>query len=193
MKDLKVITVFSGSAFVLSLVAGVLGAVSFPILLLRALLGVVFFGGLGFLVMYVLRKFLPELFDTGSVEEEAVLEEAGETVPKVDIVIDDEQESPSEGIVEEAGVPESGIKLEDEVRVTSGEAFDDMGDAVQEEDSGGLPNIESFSDAFNSAELEQNGEESVTGSISVDIMGQNEDPGTVAKAIRTIMKKDQEG
>ncbi len=193
MKDVKVITAFSGTAFVLSIVAGMLGAVSFPIILLRALLGVILFGGLGFLVMYIMRKFLPELFDSASDADEAVIEEAGETAPKVDIVIEDDQEIPSAGVSEEAEVPGSGIKLEDEVRVTSDGAFDDIGAAVQEEDSGDLPNIESFSDTFNSAELEQNGEESASGSISVDIMGQNEDPGTVAKAIRTIMKKDQEG
>ncbi len=196
MKDWKIITVFAGSAFVLSIAAGIAGGVSFLILFLRAVAGGIVFGGLGFLVSFVFRKYLPELFTING-EGAVQTEENGETegAPNIDIVIDDEQEevSGAEGQYAESQMEpvEGEIKMEEEVSIPV--PAEDIGEILQSENPDELPNIEAFSDSFNSAELEQNDGASLTGSVSVDIMGQEEDPGTVAKAIRTIMKKDQEG
>ena len=196
MKDWKIVAVFSGSAFVLSIIAGIAGGVSFPVLLLRALAGVIVFGGMGYGAVYVLRKFLPELFESES-ESEVTAEEAVESEEQngrnVDIVIEDEDDDTSAVMVEGAEVPESGVNMEEEVLIPAAGTVEDTVETVVEENTDELPNIEAFSDTFSSAELEQGNEESLTGSAAVDIMGQEEDPGTVAKAIRTMMKKDQEG
>ena len=62
-----------------------------------------------------------------------------------------------------------------------------------------LPDLDEFSDSFESvaaaqdAENESNGGGGYSSTDSVDIMGDEQDPATVAKAVRTIIGRDQEG
>jgi hypothetical protein len=62
-----------------------------------------------------------------------------------------------------------------------------------------LPDLDEFSDSFESVAAAQDSEnESIGGggyssTDSVDIMGDEQDPATVAKAVRTIIGRDQEG
>ena len=62
-----------------------------------------------------------------------------------------------------------------------------------------LPDLEDFSDSFESVAAVQDSESDsysaggYSSDESVDIMGDQQDPATVAKAVRTIISKDQEG
>ncbi|MDZ7795132.1 MAG: hypothetical protein U5P10_16020 [Spirochaetia bacterium] len=62
-----------------------------------------------------------------------------------------------------------------------------------------LPDLDEFSDSFESvaaaqdSENESNGGGGYSSTDSVDIMGDEQDPATVAKAVRTIIGRDQEG
>ena len=183
MKDWKIIAIFSGIAFILSFIAGIAGEVSFAGIFIRALTGAAAFGFLAFVISYILHKFLPEIYGNEDPMEEVTVAEAGSGV---DIVIDDTDDELETEVSADMDVlqKETEPELSGDVSVLPDE---------EEGDEEGLPNIEKFSNIFDAA-AENTGEESaLTGSVSVDIMGQEQDPGTVAKAIRTIMKKDQEG
>src|SRR6056297_2299463 len=71
--------------------------------------------------------------------------------------------------------------------------FENLGDVDT------LPDLDEFSDSFQSvaaaqdAENESNGGGGYSSTDSVDIMGDEQDPATVAKAVRTIIGRDQEG
>lgn len=73
------------------------------------------------------------------------------------------------------------------------EEFEDLSDVDT------LPDLEDFSDSFESVAAVQDSESDSYGGggyssdESVDIMGDQQDPATVAKAVRTIISKDQEG
>lgn len=77
--------------------------------------------------------------------------------------------------------------------VSEYEEFEDLSDVDT------LPDLDEFSDSFESVAAAQDSEEQTYGTggyssdESVDIMGNQEDPATVAKAVRTIIRKDQEG
>ena len=99
-----------------------------------------------------------------------------------------------EEFVEE--VEETGSAAqEDQAASTPSEyaEFEDLSDVDT------LPDLDEFSDSFESvaAAQESDGEAYGGGGYSsdesVDIMGNQEDPATVAKAVRTIISKDQEG
>ncbi len=192
MKDWKVIAVFSGGAFILSSFAGIIGGVSFAGILMRALAGGLVFGLLAFLLSLVLRTYLPEIYGKGDVPAEPPAAEPGSGV---DIVIDDRENgenSSSDDDLETEVSEEMPVIQED----YAAKVVDDDVSVLSEEgdhDQNGLPNIEEFSEVFNNTVENMEEKSSLTGSVSVDIMGQEQDPGTVAKAIRTIMKKDQEG
>ena len=73
----------------------------------------------------------------------------------------------------------------------------DFGD---EENVDVLPDLEDFADSFEGVAASQEGEGEMSSyssgggsSSSVDVMGDQHDSETVAKAVRTLMKKDQEG
>ncbi len=201
MKDLKIITAFAGSALILSFFAGLFGGVSFKWILLRSIAGSIIFAALGFVLSLILRKFLPEIFtvphDANLID--SPMDENRETPgSQVDIVIEDTDTTPYEEGIEEIREIDGEENLEEEsVSGYSSSVISDSDDdhMVEEEgeESGGLPNIEKFSEVFDETTDNLNDRNSLTGSVSVDIMGQEQDPGTVAKAIRTIMKKDQEG
>ncbi len=191
MRDWKITGIFSGGAFLLSLIAGIAGRVSFGSILLRASIGGIAFGVLAFLLSFIIRKFLPELFgDEGSDSAVNIEETAGSNV---DIVIDDEEVVSTDNQTEmDTGTMEEEVPVFSN-NVAEEEPLDEIPVAAEEGESDTLPNIETFSEVFDSATENQDARTSLTGSVSVDIMGQEEDPGTVAKAIRTIMHKDQEG
>ncbi len=205
MKDWKIVVIFAAGAFFLSVTAGIIGGVSAGVILLRALAGGIIFGGFGYLLQFLLLpKFLPELLESGGDSGDTGVHEVSGS--NVDIVIDDNEpavdtaaaesrstEEPDEFSESGGDVPETGVSMEEEAEISSGGASEIVSSEIETGDSGELPNIDAFSDVFNSVEVDADKGASLTGAVSVDIMGQQEDPGTVAKAIRTIMKKDQEG
>jgi len=201
MKDLKIIITFAGSAFILSFFAGLFGGVSLKWIFLRSIAGSIVFAALGFSLLLILRKFLPEIFTSQNDANpiDIPMDENGETPgSQVDIVIEDTDATPYQEGIEEIGEIDGGENTVEESAsgYSSSVLSDSDNDHMVEEEgeeSGDLPNIEKFSEVFDETTDTINDRNSLTGSVSVDIMGQEQDPGTVAKAIRTIMNKDQEG
>ncbi len=206
MKDWKIVVIFAAGAFFLSVMAGIIGGVSAGVILLRALVGGIFFGGFGYLLQFLLLpKFLPELLESGGDSVDTAVHEVSGS--NVDIVIDDSEpavdtteavvsqstEEPDEFSESGGDGPETGVSMEEEAEISTGGASENAASDIEAGDSEELPNIDAFSDVFNSVEVDADNGAPLTGAVSVDIMGQQEDPGTVAKAIRTIMNKDQEG
>ncbi len=183
MRDWKLLVYFSGGAAVLSVLAGIAGGVSLTGIIVRALAGGAFFGVLAFFLSRILHTYLPEIYGSSSESTGEEVPEEGSDRPGVDIVIDDDLES-------EAG---PGTEIPQEMH--SADDAEDVSVLPEEEENDGedLPNIERFSEMFDKNVDTADEKSALTGSVSVDIMGQEQDPGTVAKAIRTIMKKDQEG
>ena len=85
MIDYKIVIGFAAFAFIVSLLSGLIGGVSFGILTLRTLLGTAFFAALGAGASWIFKRYLPEIFSRA---------EAGETVEEpasaVDIVLPEE-------------------------------------------------------------------------------------------------------
>ena len=209
MKDWKMIAVIASLAFLFSFISGLIGSVGFGIIIIRAIIGSILFAGIGYGISILLRKFLPELFETHAetalVSDENLSQKQENPVdgkPKIDISIGSDKE---EFAVEMESVdnPDSDSDLNSE---TVDEVKSDLVDEISEsksevdETAGGnnipsnidvLPDMGVFSNSFNSAEdLDSSGS---SGNITLDIMGEEQDPELVAKALRTMVKKDQEG
>lgn len=93
-RNWRLVAVFAGGAFILSVLSGAIAGVSFGALVLRAVLGALVFGGLSLGIQYVIDRFLPELKSTGSSADAAssAEEEAELSGRNVDIVVEEEPE-----------------------------------------------------------------------------------------------------
>ncbi len=210
----KVIAVFGGIGFVISLLAGVIGGVAFGTILWRGILGAAGFGALGFGISYLIDKYLPEL--TGA-EGEPELGSEG-----VDIVIEDEEMPPRtarEDFGEGEEESEEGAGFVEEVEETVGEdestgepSEDDFSEESSEEspefiptditsDIDTLPDIGELAGSFEGGEGSdiQDYDDGSTGesaggrsgrSSTVDLLGEEKDPREIAKAVQTILKKE---
>jgi hypothetical protein len=201
----KIPAIAAGGAFLLSFLIGLAGQVGFGIVMLRALLWAVIFAALSFGADLLLRRFLPELFSGESNDEDA-------DERSVDIIL--EEENPVDtGNPEDAGEFEEAEDKIEEAEMVS-EAENEEGDEFQgvdepeelkadADDSPGSPDnsdtasesefsdFESVETAFAvSDEVEPEIEKPAA---NIDVLGIDEDPATVARAVRTFMKKDQEG
>jgi len=215
----KIIAIFGGIGFFISLLTGAISGVGFGTILLRGIISGIIFGGIGFGLTFIIKKFLPEM----DAEEKSELEE---DVPTVDIVIEEEN-PPSIG--EEFKAPEedeAGIGLDsdisgsqsfvEEVEETSGEDLeaaeleeaeeveeaDESAELVEIDESEGvdaLPDIGEFSGTFStgpdfSDDSGNEGTEDVQiysdDNSSIELLGKDEDPAAVAKAVQTMLKRD---
>ncbi len=224
MRELKTIMIPAASAFILSLLTGILFGVGFLTVLLRAFLSGIVFGAAALGIKSLLRRFLPELFGetgeddvSGGPSEDAVTEdfEASDRDDRaVDIVVESD-ESETSGLYAAGGDSPEGAYEPDEAGVEplmSEEGGDESvnqgyngtvedGDVEELEPMDGmegeaLPDLDSFSDSFQSVadsqELDDsNGTENRRQEF--DVLGTQQDTATMAKAVRTFMKKDQEG
>ena len=189
----------AGGAFLLSFLVGLLGRVGFGIAILRGMLWAVIFGALAFGVDYLLRRFLSELFtdqENGAVEEERsvdiTLDEenplAGETQASAE-----ESNSAVEDALGENSEEIAELEQVDEQGETSGSPESKSDDSVEDEvvSGGELPSLEAVETAFVTSGVEERDDQPQ--SVSIDALGMDEDPATVARAVRTFMNKDQEG
>lgn len=176
-------------AFVLSVLAGLLGGVALFDIVLRALFwgGVGFGGSLG--VELLVRSFLPELLEAG----EPVSSGPEESAPRVNIVV----EEPVPRSYEDGEPrPEAPARGEAPQVSVGGEAEDEM------------PEIGSFLDSFKPGAGEPEDTEpsapsgisvvdsapdfsSSPGEVSID--GEHQDPALMARAVQTVMKRDGQG
>ncbi len=205
MKDWKMIAVIATLAFLFSFISGLIGSVGFGIIIIRAIIGAILFAGIGYGISILLRKFLPELFETHAetdlVSDENLSQKQELPVngkPQIDISIGSDKE---EFAVEMAPVDspdldsESGAEdksaLVDEITESTSEVDEAAEDNHIPSNIDVLPDMGVFSNSFNSAEdLDSSG---TSGPVTLDIMGEEQDPELVAKALRTMVKKDQEG
>jgi hypothetical protein len=219
MKELKYAYIPAATAFILSFGTGVLFGVGLLTALFRGLLFGVAFGAGGFGIRMILERFLPEFFegaDSGDQESSSDYEEepvtattSDEENPAVDIVVESDDEETASLYRENQDEGDAGEFEELEADSLSDTVTDDSNDDIVEESeeaeeveeleevsNGKLPDLDSFSDAFESVALDREGQ-TASGSESkhmeVDLMGTQHDPSEVVKAIRTFMKKDQEG
>lgn len=95
---IKVTAVFSIFGFILSFIVGLFGDVAFGFVLLRALLFGVLFAGISIVVFMLISKFIPELLETSSIDEEQEPESAAEVEEEISSA--------------EEGVPINGTNLD---------------------------------------------------------------------------------
>jgi len=201
MKDWKMIAVIATLAFLFSFISGLIGAVGFGIIIIRAIIGAVLFAGIGYGISILLRKFLPELFEV-QIESDLVSEEnlsqkqedPVEEKPQIDISIGSDKE---DFAMEMTAVDNSGLEtnddsaLVDEIKESKSDVDEVPEDSLIPSNIDVLPDMAEFSNSFNSTE-DIDGSDS-TGAVTLDIMGEEQDPELVARALRTMVKKDQEG
>jgi hypothetical protein len=216
----KVLAIFGGFGFIISLLVGAISGVGFGTLLFRGILSGVLFAGVGFGLSILIKKFLPGLVsETEEAEEE---EESG----GVDIVIEEEApQASSVAAAEAAGgeelfsdtpTQESGPAEEEEESENFIEEVEEIsGDSSEQEEVAEgssepedlievdadtsvdtLPDIGDFSDSFTNEIAEEGSEggesqmQSVDSSPTIDLNGREEDPRTVAKAVQSMLKKE---
>lgn len=195
----------AGSAFLLSAAVGLISGVGFGSLLLRALASGLLFALMAAGGELLMRSFFPELLpeSPSGDRSEASAEEESETVSgaAVDITVDDEEPDTVEGqerssgdeFVEEVEQrnPEPQLAVETEESDDGVENLESV-DSMQE-----LPSLDGFSDSFESSYGNDEESAPVSGGsakdVDVDIMGEAQSAGEVAQAVKTMLKRDQEG
>jgi hypothetical protein len=245
MFNFRFILGFAALAVVISLLAGLLGGISFGLILLRTLIGAAAFALLGAGAWWVLQKFVPELLETEAKREH---EPARATGDEVDIVIPEENpHRPTEGSefistgeafqpsVSETGSADGGedevseLEIEPEIagafseggtadassepdgepdfseaalggEPSSSAAAADSNEvaaqpAVEDADEGfadldSMPSLDSLEGSFAQSETEQDAPQP---GATIDVMGQQQDAETTAKAIQTWLKRDEKG
>lgn len=204
--DWRVSAITAGSAFLLSVVVGVFGNVSLGVLILRAVVVACVFGAGGIGAMVLIDRYLPELRLAASGPATA---ETGNTV---NIVVEGDEElqtlgggsgedgsdpdlidsSVADVAQDEAGQasaddPEGGQeKLEEgsSVRDDASDPSDSDVEVMEEVTSGDdLPNVDSMTDSFTEVPL---GEAPVADSAE-----SGEDPALMARAVRTLLKREE--
>ncbi len=198
---------FTGG-FVLSFLIGIISGNPFGVVIFRSLFSGIIIGGVGMGIIFVFKKYFPDLMGE-EVKEEINSKEMGKNI---DIVLPEEnphigQENDTIEEVEEAEeVEEVAEEIEtgqDEgTEKSAGEtSWENTGKAADkltsEEDSDKsgtmLPELDSLAmDSFDtgSASVSFTGRSNRSNS---EAAGMESDPETLAKAVRSFMKKDEEG
>ncbi len=199
-------------AVLISFVAGLAGGNPFGVVLLRMLVSGALIGGLAAGAQLIIRRFLPELGER--------LQEGGEGGSgQVDIVIDGdiEEEPVPAGVELEPAEPGPGDFQEDASPLEEVPAGEESGaesvglHAESIEEPGDLEEVEEgepvaeFTPLDTLPEMEHFSFEEVGGGSpapapgadlgreQLDAVKSRQDPETLAKAVRTFMKRDQEG
>jgi hypothetical protein len=204
--DWRVSAIAAGSAFFLSVLVGVIGNVSFGMLILRATIAAALFGAGAIGLTIIIDRFLPELRGAASATA------ASPDGNSVDIVVEggDEFDTVMSGMNErdeELDAADTGVEndvaglqaddsgeLLEEVDESDGigegasvETADEL-EEVEEEDedepsSDALPSVDSMSDSFTEVPI---GEDPVS-----DVPDSGGDPSLMAQAIRTVLKREE--
>ena len=190
MIDWKIAGGFAAFSVVLSLLTGAIARNPFGVVLARSLVTAIVSAGLGVGVGYMWSKYL-----SGPAQSDQSPEDRQGESQDVDIVLPEENphmSMGSDGVIEvdEDFSGAEGDQVENEVT----EATEGAGEATVP-DSKGLPDIGSMETSFSSggSETEMSETRKSSGGDVVSVLGSDQDPSTVAKAIQSFMKKDQEG
>lgn len=199
------------AALVISFLMSLIGGAGFALVLIRSVVSGGVFFALTAGAEILLKQFLPELFEPAS--PSAVIDaEAEDDGGQVDIILDDDEEPlprrssleslDDPGPRETVTVSSSADTAEDDFveEVTAVEDFSDdsaepdsfTGDDGVEE----LPSLDNFSgtfDEFTGDSIEDSGPSPGARDLDVDVMGEHQNVEDVARAVRTVLKKDQKG
>ncbi len=204
MLKIKSTLFVAGAVFIFSFFTGLLSGNTFSVILFRSLTGTVVFTLIISAAVFVIKKTLPELNEIIPQDEKTG---SSEDIPggNIDIVIEDENPY----IRDEAEKDDDGEDIDEEkllqkdfIEEVEEESIDDIGILKNVDDSDEV--IEVMDDSMNSnslPELDENASffsgssDSTIGgdNDALNKLGGNVDPGTMAKAIKTILKRDQEG
>jgi len=163
--DIKIKTsaVFGVSALVLSLFLGLVSGVPIVTVLIRSLIMTVAFSGLGFVIIFIITKFVPEfkqiVSSKGSLEDIDISDDLSES--DVDL---------GENLSDD--VPGKDADIDDSFTELNKESFPDVTDSVAAAESGSNnlgKHIVKIEDGFNKFE-----------------------PKLMAEAVRTMMSKDED-
>ncbi len=213
MINWKIPAGFAGFAVLVAFISGAIGGVPFGTILLRAVLSGVIFGSIGYGMLFLFKSRLPELF--------SLLSPGAKVNPMsegVDIVISDDTEEtlPPEPSVEEVAdsllgkiaeddadtAPPSSDELIEEVEERSIDSVSDSGDQEASEevaelfsadDEGAVAELETIDETFdkfgNSGGLSDIASSEAD---TIEVLGEFQDPKDVAKAVQTMMKRDEQ-
>ncbi len=218
MSKWKIPAVFAGFGALISLTAGIAGRIPFGLLAMRLLLSVLLAVALGIAIRYVLQRFLPEL--AGRAKEESapavdivIEDELGLGAPGL--------QAKGGGEARPSGAPEPASALETlpeaeleapvEVGPLAPDAAEPLPEIGGEEEPGPLETLPGAEEgAFPEGSLDSlpdigrlgpaakagGGAGSFRGELAeahLDSLVKGQDPESLAKAVRTFLKKDQEG
>ncbi len=219
----KWLAVTGAIAFILSFSIGLLSGVTFFVVLFRAVVSGAGFSGLVYLISLVVKKYLPELLTvTKGGKEASKVNPEGENIDillddegyPVDASSGEENRESAGEEAEEGEASEAEFEEEFIEEVPEAESSDtavppdtDSGEYTDihdvEEDIDELPDLDVFEGSFGSSLNGADGGEeaenfpgpqrSKGGADAIDILGGEHDTGSMAKAVRTILKKDREG
>jgi hypothetical protein len=202
----RTVAIFAAAGLVLSLLVGLLARNPFGVMLLRALLFALFFGAVGAGMQYVVRRFLPGIADGEAAGDEGggdgAMKPVGSTI---DIVLPEEplpaaepstgrdeslEELPGTGEATEAAAVE---ELEG-VEPRSGPARKPRAglDALPDIGSFGAGDDDARSGTRNAARSATRfpGARTKPSDATRDVL-EREDPATLARAVRTVLKREE--
>lgn len=215
--------VAGGGAFLLSLIIGLLSDVTAGALFLRAFISGLFFAVLINLARLVISQFLPELLEPMESEEEDLGgEEREPAIPesrgdRVNIVLGEEEEIPLEappsGVAaslgddfQEQGLEaltaegsdsgNSSLSAEPADEAEEPEELEEVVQAPMDSASakGVIPDIAPFAEQFTgSSQVESIDGGGGKAPVSAEVLGSMHDTEEMARAVHTILQKDQEG
>lgn len=206
----RTVAIFAAAGLVLSLLVGILAGNPFGVIVLRALLFAVAFGGVGAGMQYVVRRFLPELAGgqpagaTASADaaEPAAATPAGAGPPEgatIDIVLPeepmpvDEAGSPAEPPKEPPGTAE-GSPAADAAAAGSREPAAAAGTTEGSVGLDVLPDIGSFDDPAAPGPPSRTERARRAGTRPSDATRdvlERQDPALLARGLRTMLKRDE--
>ena len=196
----RTVAIFAAAGLVLSLLVGLLARNPFGIMLLRALLFAIAFGGVGAGMQYVVRRFLPELFGGGPADAPAA--DGPEAKPegsRIDIVLPEEP-LPAEGPGQDrAEVLEELPGTAEAAAVEELDAVEPVAEAVDgPAKRAARPGVHDGLDALPDIAPLGGGGEAVrtagTRARPVDATRgvlEREDPASLARAVRTVLKREE--
>ena len=215
MVNWKVPAGVGAAGAVISLIAGIAGGNAFGTVLLRALASALLAGGIGLAVQYVLQRFLPDL--TGAAPEAPpaavdILIDEEVPMPAVEQVEDSEAlgSRPGDALGSRPGnspgfapgyapgyAPDFAPASEGPESLQDFEAGAELLEPAEEEEAvspeaveeDGLPDMDAVGQSSPSPRSLKAGELEAR----LDNVTQGQDPASLARAVRTFLRKDQEG
>ncbi|MFP4431082.1 MAG: hypothetical protein ACOCW6_04515 [Spirochaetota bacterium] len=195
----KAVLIAGVGAMVIALLAGIIGGVAFGTLLLRAILGGVVFAVGAIAVQLLVRRFLPELTELSGGSS------PGDVGGRVDMVVDEDIDLLTP--VEEPAFGENRDETGDEEESEMGDDVEELVEEVSEVGQGDdvespvppripdvdvssvdkLPDLDGFVDSFQddgTVEIVDEDDDGIA-------MPGGQDAQTIAKAIQTVMKRDE--